>query len=121
MLRWNRAFIQRKDRHNLRNRPDYIKIEVSDDNKTYTTVVANYDNSRKGSIMTNIILPAQTKGRYVRITPTGLLGASPAVGMGGKLSSGGVSGQSISGIAQTDAATEFSLSAIEIYAFTHDQ
>jgi exo-1,4-beta-D-glucosaminidase len=110
MLRWNRT-------NNLRGRPDHIKIEVSDDNSAYTTIVADYDNSGMGSIMTNIILPVQAKGQFVKITPTGLLGVSQAVGMVGRLSSGGVSGQSISGIAQAAAATAFTLSAIEIYAF----
>jgi exo-1,4-beta-D-glucosaminidase len=116
MLRWNRPLINWKDRHNLRNRPDYVKIEVSDDNATYT-VVADYDNSKKGSIMTNIVLPAQAKGRYVKITPAGLLEVSPAVGMVGKLSAGGVSGQSKSGIEEAAAATEFTLAGVEIYAF----
>jgi len=110
MLRWNRT-------NNLRGRPDHIKIDVSDDNRTFAAIVADYDNSGMGSIMTNIILPDQAKGRYVRITPAGLQGVSPAVGMVGRLSSGGVSGQSISGIAQAAAATAFTLSAIEIYAF----
>jgi exo-1,4-beta-D-glucosaminidase len=109
MLRWNRI-------NNLRGRPDYIRIEVSDDNAAYG-IVAEYDNSRMGSIMTNIILPAQVKGQYVKITPAGLQGASPAVGMTGRLSSGGVSGQSISGIAEAADAKVFTLSAIEIYAF----
>ena len=112
MLRWNRA-------NNLRGRPDHIKIEVSDNNTAYTTVVEDYNNSGMGSIMTNIILPAQAKGRYVRITPAGLREVSPAVGMANRMSSGGVSGQSISGIAQAAAATAFHLSAIEIYAFNH--
>jgi len=115
MLRWNRAF-QWNVRHNLRNRPDYVKIEISDDNATYTAI-ADYDNSKKGSIMTNIILPAQVKGRYVKITPVGLLGVSPEVGMNKNLSSGGVTGQSVSGIAELAAATEFALAAVEIYAF----
>ena len=101
MLRWNRT-------NNLRGRPDHIKVEVSDDNRTYT-IVANYDNSSMGSIMTNIILPSQAKGQYVKITPAGLLGLSPAIGM--------VTGLSTSGIAQADASTVFTLSAIEIYSF----
>jgi exo-1,4-beta-D-glucosaminidase len=115
MLRWNRDFINWPDRHNLRNRPDHVKVEVSDDNATYT-VVAEYDNSRKGSIMTNIVLPAQVNGRYVKITPSGLLGVSPAVGVN-NLNSGGVTGHGISGIAEREAAKEFTLSAVEIYAF----
>jgi hypothetical protein len=115
MLRWNSSFSQRNV-HNLRGRPDQIKVEVSDDNAAYT-VVANYDNSDKGSIMTNIILPAQVKGRYVKITPTGLLGVSPAVGMVSGLSSEEGIGQSVSGIDEVPAATAFTLSAIEIYAF----
>ena len=106
MLRWNRT-------NNLRGRPDHIRIEVSDDNTVYTTVVANHDNSRMGSIMTNIILPAQAKGRYVRITPSGLMGESPAVGM-----IAGQRGQSVSGIEQVAASKAFTLSAIEIYTFT---
>ena len=105
MLRWNNT-------NSLRGRPDHIRIDVSDDNETYTTVVANYDNSRMGSIMTNIVLPAQVKGRYVRITPMGLLGASPAIGM-----VAGQSGQSVVGIGEVSASTAFTLSAIEIYAF----
>jgi exo-1,4-beta-D-glucosaminidase len=109
MLRWNRT-------NNLRGRPDQIRIEVSNDNVQYTEV-ATYDNSKMGSIMTNIILPAQASGRYVRIMPTGLVGISPAVGMTGEQRSGGVSGQSVSGIRQADASNVFSLSAIEIYAF----
>jgi len=102
MLRWNRT-------NHLRGRPDHIKIEVSNDNKTYTTVVENEDNSGKGSIMTNIVLPAQAKGRYVKITPTGLAGTSPAVGM--------VAGLNSSGIEEAPASTEFTLSAIDIYTF----
>jgi exo-1,4-beta-D-glucosaminidase len=109
MLRWNRT-------NNLRGRPDHVRIEVSEDNKVFTEV-ANYDNSGMGSIMTNIILPVQAKGRYVRITPSGLLGVSPAVGMTDRQNSGGVSGQSVSGIEQANASTVFSLSAVEIYTF----
>lgn len=109
MLRWNRQNI-------LRGRPDHIRVEVSENNTDYT-VVADYDNSESGSIMTNIVLPTQAKGRYVKITPTGLLKESPAVGMSGRLSSGGVSGQSVSGIDKADAATSFNISAIEIYSF----
>ncbi|MGE5420422.1 MAG: glycosyl hydrolase 2 galactose-binding domain-containing protein, partial [Chloroflexota bacterium] len=109
MLRWNRM-------NNLRGRPDQIRIEVSNDNVQYTEV-ATYDNSKMGSIMTNIILPKQASGRYVKITPSGLMGVSPAVGMTGKQNSGGVSGQSASGIRQADAASAFSLSAVEIYTF----
>lgn len=109
MLRWNRT-------NNLRGRPDHIRIEVSEDNVQYTEV-ANFDNSKMGSIMTNIILPAQARGRYVKITPTGLPGASPAVGMTGKQGNSGVSGQSVSGIRQAEASGVFSLSAVEIYTF----
>jgi len=69
MLRWNRTFEQRNG-SNLRGRPDYIKIVVSNDNVTYATVVEKYDNSVMGSVMTNIILPAQAKGRYIKITPS---------------------------------------------------
>jgi hypothetical protein len=47
----------------------------------------------------------------------GLVGISPAVGMKSTLSSGGVSGQSVSGIAETAASTAFTVSAVEIYAF----
>ena len=113
MLRWNRSFEQRA--HNLRGRPDNIRIEISDDNATYTTIVPNYDNRGAGSIMTNIVLPSQVRGRYVRITPTGLIGISPEIGMVGRTAEG--VGQSVSGIEQTPAATAFTLSAIEIYAF----
>ncbi len=111
MLRWNRTNL-------LRGRPDHIKIEVSDDNTAYTTVVTNYDNSHMGSIMTNIILPAQVKGRYVRITPTGLVGTSPAVGLVAEQVAGGVTGQTASGISEAKTSEAFNLSAIEIYAFT---
>jgi hypothetical protein len=116
MLRWNRTFAQR-NAHNLRGRPDHIKIEVSNDNISYTTLIADFDNSAMGSIMTNIILPAQAKGQYIKITPSGLVGISPAVGMRSTLSSGGVSGQSVSGIAETAASTAFTVSAVEVYAF----
>jgi exo-1,4-beta-D-glucosaminidase len=109
MLRWNRT-------NNLRGRPDHIRIEISDDNKTYTNLVADYDNSGMGSIMTNIILPTQAKGRFVRILPTGLLEVSPAVGMTGQ-NTGGVTGQGTNGVAQVNASMAFNLSAIEIYAF----
>ncbi len=115
MLRWN-GVITYQNPHNLRGRPDYIKIEVSDDNVSYTTIVEKYDNTM-GSVMTNIILPTQAKGQYVKITPTGLLGVSPAVGMNTALSSGGVSGQSVSGIEEAKASATFNLAAIEIYAF----
>jgi exo-1,4-beta-D-glucosaminidase len=116
MLRWNRTFSQRV--HNLRGRPDQIKIEVSDDNAAYTAIVESYHNCGMGSIMTNMVLPVQAKGRYVRITPSGLIGASPAFGMVGRLSSERGIGQSVSGIAEVPASTAFTLSAIEIYAFT---
>lgn len=109
MLRWNNI-------NNLRGRPGHIKIEVSEENNVYAEV-ANYDNSGMGSIMTNIILPVQARGRYVKIIPTGLLGVSPAVGMTERQSAGGVFGQSASGIEQEDASSAFTLSAIEIYTF----
>ena len=115
MLRWNRTFSQRA--HNLRGRPDHFKIEVSDDNATYTTLVESYHNCDMGSIMTNIVLPAQVKGQYVRITPSGLMGVSPAFGMVGQLSSERRVGQSVTGVAEVPAATAFTLSAIEVYAF----
>ena len=110
MLRWNSM-------NNLRGRPDHIRVEVSNNNTDYT-VVAEYDNSESGSVMTNIVLPTQANGRYVRITPTGLLKESPAVGMTGRLSSGGVSGQSVSGIDTAYASKKFSLSAIELYTYS---
>ena len=53
----------------------------------------------------------------MKITPSGLSGVSPAVGMTERQSTGGVFGQSASGIQQADASTTFSLSAIEIYTF----
>ncbi|HLN54945.1 MAG TPA: discoidin domain-containing protein [Bacteroidales bacterium] len=109
MLRWNRT-------NNLRGRPDHIRVEVSQDNVQYKEI-ATYDNSEAGSIMTNIILPSQAKGRYVRITPSGLMGVSPAVGMAGGQKTGGVTGQSVSGIREAEASKVFSLSAIEIYPF----
>jgi len=102
MLRWNHI-------NNLRGRPDHIKIEVSDDNKSYAAIVEDEDNSGKGSVLTNIVLPVQAKGRYVRITPTGLVGLSPAVGM--------VSGLKSSGNEDAPAATAFTLSAFEIYSY----
>ena len=108
MLRWNRM-------NGLRGRPDHVRIEVSNDNEQYTEVVS-YDNSNMGSVMTNIIIPAQARGRYVRIIPSGLTGMSPAVGMRGGDESG-ASGQSASGIRQADASKVFNLSAIEIYTF----
>jgi len=108
MLRWNRT-------SNLRGRPDRIRIEISDDNVTYANI-ANFDNSNMGSIMTNIVLPAQAKGRYVKITPSGLLGVTAAVGMN-TLAAGGVQGQSRSGIAEAAASREFTLSAVEIFTF----
>jgi len=116
MLRWNRPFAQR-NAHNLRGRPDHIKIEVSSDNVLYSTLIEDFNNSTMGSIMTNIVLPVQAMGRYVKITPTGLVGISPSVGMRSTLSSGGVSGQSVSGIAEVAASTAFTLSAVEIYTF----
>ena len=108
MLRWNRT-------NNLRGRPDNIKIEVSENNVTYANI-ANFDNSKMGAIMTNIVLPAQARGRYVKITPSGMLGLTAAVGMN-TLAAGGVQGQSRSGIEAAAAAIEFTLSAVEIYAF----
>lgn len=108
MLRWNRM-------NSLRGRPDNVRIEVSNDNVQYTEV-ASYDNSKMGSIMTNIIIHAQARGRYVRIIPSGLTGMSPAVGMRGGDESG-ASGQSASGIRKADASKVFNLSAIEIYTF----
>ena len=69
--------------------------------------------------MTNIILPAQVKGRYVRITPTGLLSASPGVGNVAGLTIGGVTGRNVSGVAEVAASTAFTLSAIEVYAFNN--
>jgi len=69
-----------------------------------------------GAIMTNIVLPAQARGRYVKITPSGMLGLTAAVGMN-TLAAGGVQGQSRSGIEAAAAAIEFTLSAVEIYAF----
>ena len=117
MLRWNRALAQRNT-HNLRNRPDHVKIEISSDNISYTTI-AEYDNSAMGSILTNLILPTQAKGKYIKITPTGLPGISPAVGMKSTLSGGGVSGQSVSGIAEAVASTSFAVAAVEVYTFSN--
>jgi exo-1,4-beta-D-glucosaminidase len=110
MLRWNSM-------NNLRGRPDHVRVEVSNNNTDYT-VVAEYDNRESGSVMTNIVLPTPANGRYVRITPRGLLKESPAVGMTGRLSSGGVSGQSVSGIDTAHASKKFSLSAIELYTYS---
>lgn len=112
MLRWNNT-------NNLRGRPNHINIEVSDDNSVFTEV-ASYDNRKSGSIMTNIILPIQTKGRYLKIIPSGPLGVSPAVGMTERQSKGGVFGQSVSGIQQVEASTVFTLSAVEVYTFKNN-
>jgi len=114
MLRWNRTFASRA--HNLRGRPDYIKIEVSADNKNFTTLIDKYLNSGS-SILTNIVLPTQAKGQFIRITPSGLVGVSPAVGMVNRISSERGVGQSVSGVSEVPASTAFTLSAIEVYAF----
>ena len=66
--------------------------------------------------MTNIILPAKARGRYVKIIPSGLIGMSAAVGMRSGDKSG-ASGQSASGIRKADASKVFNLSAVEIYTF----
>ena len=63
------------------------------------------------------ILPTQTKGQYIKITPSGLLGISPAVGMRNTLNSGGVSGQSVSGISEAAASTAVTIAAVEVYVF----
>jgi exo-1,4-beta-D-glucosaminidase len=104
MLRWNSA----AGNNMLRGRPDRVVIEISDDGENYAEA-AVYNNT-SGSVMTNIILPAQVSARYLRITPSGFIGQSPAVGS--------VTGSSNSAASNQNAATSFNLSAIEVYAFT---
>ncbi|MDR1135784.1 MAG: discoidin domain-containing protein [Clostridiales Family XIII bacterium] len=103
MLRWNAA----SGNNMLRGRPDSILIEISNDNVNYITA-ATYANT-SGSVMTNIILPEQVSARYLRITPTGFIGQSPAVGV--------VANASSSGAGNQNASNAFNLSAIEVYAF----
>ncbi|MDR2670219.1 MAG: discoidin domain-containing protein, partial [Oscillospiraceae bacterium] len=107
MLRWNAA----SGNNMLRGRPDRVKIEItnqSGNNAEYTTI-AEYDNTAGSSVMTNIVLDRTYEARYIRVTPTGLAAAAPAVGV--------VSGLSNSGPSAAAAPTAFNLSAIEVYAF----
>jgi exo-1,4-beta-D-glucosaminidase len=107
MLRWNAA----SGNSMLRGRPDHVKVEISNrsgGNAQYTTI-AEYDNTAGSSVMTNIVLDRTYEARYIRVTPTGLVAAAPAVGV--------VSALKSSGAAAANAPTSFSLSAVEVYAF----
>ena len=110
MLRWVRSS------NTINNRPDHIKLEVSNDNVVWTVLVEDFDNTGSGSTMTNIVLDSTATGRYLRVTPSGHRTAAPAVGL--------VEGQYPftsrpmgGGIDEVDAATKYTCTGVEVYAF----
>ncbi|MCI6255508.1 MAG: InlB B-repeat-containing protein [Clostridiales bacterium] len=110
MLRWVRST------NTINNRPDHVKLEVSSDGLDYAVLVEDYDNTGAGSTMTNIVLDDTATGRYLRVTPSGHRQMSEAVGL--------VSGQYPftskpmgGGIATVNAATKYTCTGVEVYAF----
>lgn len=100
-------------------RPDTVKVEISSDNAIWSDL-AVYDNTMAASVMTDITLPEQAQGRYLRITPSGRMGAVDAIGMVDDINAAaGVTGNKTnrSGISALSAPTQFTCSAVEVYAY----
>jgi len=102
----------------IANRPNYVKVEVSDNNTVWNTLVEAYDNTNCGSSMTDIVLDETATGRYIRVTPSGNRALSPEYGvLYGQYPVFSSSNRNGGGVRQVNASTQFSVSSMEVYAF----
>ncbi|OPH58321.1 hypothetical protein BC351_23430 [Paenibacillus ferrarius] len=92
-------------RWGFENYAQEIKIQVSDDNKTWQTVATA--TNPYGSTMSDIAFNTVTK-RYVKIVMSGKRPGAPQVGSGG-------SGQGFTGLNAVPAAKSFKIGAFEVY------
>ena len=95
--------------------PDHVKVEISNDNEEWTTIVEDFDNTGSRSSMINIYLDKVCSAQYVRFTPTGLTGASTAYGRITNTTNMFSSNNGTEGTQARAARVNFTLSGIEIY------
>ena len=101
----------------INNRPNNVKLEVSDNNSTWTDL-GTYNNTVTASTMVDVVLNSTATGQYIRITPSGRRAASLAVGdVTGQYPR--ISGNIGGGIGAVAAPRAYSISSIEIYAFNN--
>ena len=79
MVRWNGQVATGSLPNALGGRPEQLRVEISDDNTNYTTIIENFDNSKAASVMTNIVLDKLYSAMYIRLTPRVARAVSAAV------------------------------------------
>ncbi|MCL1983681.1 MAG: discoidin domain-containing protein, partial [Clostridiales bacterium] len=79
MLRWSSA-VGTGCPNWLAGVPDRVRIDVSSDADSWTTLVECFDNAGARSVMSNVVLDSPCSAQYIRITPSGLTGASAKYG-----------------------------------------
>ncbi|MCL1809806.1 MAG: discoidin domain-containing protein [Clostridiales bacterium] len=79
MLRWSAA-VGTGCPNWLAGVPNRVSVDVSTDAANWSTVVPDFDNKDSRSVMSNIVLDAPCTAQYIRITPSGLTGASEKYG-----------------------------------------
>ncbi len=108
-LRWN--YITRPGKVVVQVAQDGTQpADLTTDNPAWTTV-ATQDTDRTGSSVNDLILPENVSGRYVRVLPSTPRPEAPAVGM--------VTGASQSGMTAVAVATNYQLTAFEIYSLSN--
>jgi exo-1,4-beta-D-glucosaminidase len=102
----------------INTRPNAVKVEVSKDGEAWTTVVNNYDNTKSGGVMSDFTLASTATARYIRVTPTGHMGAAAAYGQVDLTGVSGGVGQGAPHVAALAAATTFTVAGFEVYAYS---
>ena len=102
----------------INTRPNAVKVEVSKDGEAWTTVVNNYDNTKSGGVMSDFALASTATARYIRVTPTGHMGAAAAYGVVDLTGVSGGVGQGTPNVAALAAATTFTVAGFEVYAYS---
>ncbi|MCL1808991.1 MAG: discoidin domain-containing protein [Clostridiales bacterium] len=111
MLRWSSA-VGTGSVNWLSGVPNHVRIDVSTDAANWTTIVADYDNTNSRSAMSNVVLDAPCTAQYIRVTPSGLTGASALYGT--NVGSGGGTNTNSSTNARA-AASNVNINSIEVY------
>lgn len=102
----------------INTRPNAVKVEVSKDREAWTAVVNNYDNTKSGGVMSDFALAATATARYVKVTPTGHMGAIAAYGTVDLTGVSGGVGQGAPHVAALAAPTTFTVAGFEVYAYS---
>ena len=93
--------------------PTTIRVDLSDNNSTWTNNVLTFDNTNARSAMTEIIFPHTQRARYIRIVPNGTVGNAAAYGA----VSGAPGGGFRHSVSARNASANWNISSIEIYGF----